>query len=167
MESGEIKDSQISVSSSFSDHIVGAQSSRIRTEHRGGAWCPQPVITDRVHEYLQIDLGRVTVITGAETQGRFGNGQGKEWAEKYELEYWRPGWDEKTGWRTYRNVSGVTRMDGNVNSYMPRKTALNPPLIAAKVRVVPRSSHPRTVCPRAELYGCRYTGKRHRRCQVQ
>ena len=37
MESGEIADSQLTVSSSFSDHIVGAHSARIRTEHRGGA----------------------------------------------------------------------------------------------------------------------------------
>ena len=159
MESGEIEDSQISASSSFSGHIVGAHSGRIRTEHRGGAWCPQRVITDQVHEYLQIDLGRVTVITGAETQGRFGNGLGKEWAEKFELEYWRPGWDEATGWRTYRNASDQTRMDGNVNSYMANRVTLNPPLIAARVRVVPRSTHPRTVCLRAELYGCRYAGR--------
>ncbi|XP_043241295.1 discoidin domain-containing receptor tyrosine kinase B-like [Amphibalanus amphitrite] len=157
MESGEIADSQLTVSSSFSDHIVGAHSARIRTEHRGGAWCPLQAITDQVHEYLQIDLGQVTVITAAETQGRFGNGRGMEWAERYELEYWRPGWDAETGWRTYRNVSGHTRLDGNVNSYMAAKTPLDPPLLAAKVRLVPRSSHPRTVCLRAELYGCRYT----------
>ena len=158
MESGDISNSQLTASSSFSDHIVGAHSSRIRTEHRGGAWCPLRPITDEVHEFLQIDLGRLTVLTAAETQGRFGNGRGKEWAETYELEYWRPGWDAQTGWRTYRNVSGQTRLDGNVNSYMARKTPLEPPLVAAKVRLVPRSSHPRTVCLRAELYGCPYTG---------
>ncbi|KAK2152483.1 hypothetical protein LSH36_327g03070 [Paralvinella palmiformis] len=28
-----------------------------------------------VYEYLEIDLGRVKVITVVETQGRFGNGQ--------------------------------------------------------------------------------------------
>ena len=158
MESGEISDHQISASSSYNENNVGPHSGRIRTEHRGGAWCPQPVITSQVHEYLQIDLGRVTVITGAETQGRFGNGRGVEWAEKYALQYWRPCAEGDTGWRTYRNASGHTVLDGNVNSYMSHKTALNPPLIASKVRVVPKSDHPRTVCLRAELHGCRYTG---------
>ncbi|XP_043220793.1 discoidin domain-containing receptor 2-like isoform X2 [Amphibalanus amphitrite] len=138
------------------DHALGMESGEIN-DHQISAWCPQPVITSQVHEYLQIDLGRVTVVTAAETQGRFGNGRGVEWAEKYALQYWRPGAEGDTGWRTYRNASGHTVMDGNVNSYMAHKTVLNPPLIASKVRVVPKSDHPRTVCLRAELHGCRYT----------
>ncbi|XP_037079565.1 discoidin domain-containing receptor tyrosine kinase B-like [Pollicipes pollicipes] len=153
MESGEIADSQITASSSHNENSVGPHSGRIRTEHRGGAWCPLPVITAEVREYLQVDLGRVTVVTAAETQGRFGNGRGVEWAERYSLQYWRPG----TGWRTYRNASGHTLLDGNVNSYLAHKTPLDPPMMASKVRLVPRSEHPRTVCLRAELHGCPYT----------
>ncbi|XP_037082026.1 discoidin domain-containing receptor A-like [Pollicipes pollicipes] len=153
MESGEIADGQITASSSHNGNSVGPHSGRIRTEHRGGAWCPLPVITAEVREYLQVDLGRVTVVTAAETQGRFGNGHGVEWAERYSLQYWRPG----TGWRTYRNASGHTLLDGNVNSYLAHKTPLDPPMMASKVRLVPRSEHPRTVCLRAELHGCPYT----------
>jgi len=48
---------------------------RIRTERNGGAWCPKAQIMKNVYEYLEIDLGRVKVITVVETQGRFGNGQ--------------------------------------------------------------------------------------------
>jgi hypothetical protein len=48
---------------------------RIRTELRGGAWCPKAQIAKDVYEYLQIDLGSVKVVTLVETQGRFGNGQ--------------------------------------------------------------------------------------------
>ncbi|KAK3781343.1 hypothetical protein RRG08_018969 [Elysia crispata] len=47
----------------------------IRHELNGGAWCPRNQIEEDVYEYLQIDLGRLMVITKVETQGRFGNGQ--------------------------------------------------------------------------------------------
>ena len=48
---------------------------RIRTETEGGAWCPQPMIDKQSYEFLQIDLGKLYVITMVEIQGRFGNGQ--------------------------------------------------------------------------------------------
>lgn len=55
-----------------------------------------------------MDLRAVHVITATGTQGRFGNGQGVEYAEAYVLEYWRP----KLGkWVRYRGADGqeVTR----------------------------------------------------------
>ena len=48
---------------------------RIRHEQRGGAWCPQQHISKDSGEFLQIDLGRLKVVTLVETQGRFGHGQ--------------------------------------------------------------------------------------------
>jgi len=48
---------------------------RIRTERNGGAWCPKQQISRDVYEWLEIDLGQLTVVTQVETQGRFGNGQ--------------------------------------------------------------------------------------------
>ena len=47
---------------------------RIRTDERGGAWCPQPIIEHGLYEWLQVDLHNLTVITHVETQGRYGNG---------------------------------------------------------------------------------------------
>ncbi|CAH0392132.1 unnamed protein product [Bemisia tabaci] len=77
--------------------------SRIRSEILGGAWCPKQQITTESREWLEIDLHSVHVITAAETQGRFGNGQGQEFAEAYLIEYWRP----KLGkWVRYRDVKG-------------------------------------------------------------
>lgn len=76
---------------------------RIRTESNGGAWCPKHQITTEPREWLEIDLHTVHVITATETQGRFGNGQGQEFAEAYLIEYWRP----KLGkWVRYRNSKG-------------------------------------------------------------
>lgn len=79
---------------------------RLRIDKSGGAWCPRHMVSKEAKEYLQIDLNEMHVITGSLTQGRFGNGQGQEYAEEYMLDYWRPG---DTKWRRWRN-----RTDKNV-----------------------------------------------------
>lgn len=48
---------------------------RIRTERNGGAWCPKDAVSRDSYEWLQVDLGQLTVVSLVETQGRFGNGQ--------------------------------------------------------------------------------------------
>lgn len=76
---------------------------RLNQDIKGGAWCPRSQITTESTEWLEIDLHSVHVITGTGTQGRFGNGQGQEYAEAYVIEYWRP----KLGkWVRYRTVEG-------------------------------------------------------------
>lgn len=94
------------------------------------------------------------MITGAGTQGRFGNGQGVEYAEAYMLEYWRP---RLSKWIRYRNHLGEEVIKGNMNTYLESKSQLDPPIMASKVRFMPYSYHRRTVCMRVELYGCRWT----------
>ncbi|PSN56034.1 Discoidin domain-containing receptor tyrosine kinase B [Blattella germanica] len=76
---------------------------QLRTESHGGAWCPKNQITTEPKEWLEIDLHSVHVITATETQGRFGNGQGVEFAEAYLLEYWRPRLGK---WVRYRDIKG-------------------------------------------------------------
>ena len=74
---------------------------RLRIEKTGGAWCPKQQVERGVREWLQIELSRVHVVTGVETQGRYDHGRGQEYAEEYTLEYWRPGletWREYTRW---------------------------------------------------------------------
>ena len=48
---------------------------RIRTESKGGAWCPGQQVSEDVYEYLEVDLQHLNIISLVETQGRFGNGQ--------------------------------------------------------------------------------------------
>lgn len=74
-------------------------------ERAGGAWCPKQQVERGVREYLQIDLGRVHVVTGVQTQGRYDHGRGQEYAEEYTLEYWRPGME---GWKQYTRWDGKT-----------------------------------------------------------
>ena len=83
---------------------------------------------------------------------RYGGGQGQEFAQSYQLEYWRAG-----TWHLYTNTSGHQVLTGNVNTYLANTQDLVPTIVASRVRFLPHSRHPRTVCMRVELFGCRYT----------
>ncbi|GLH05395.1 Uncharacterized protein GBIM_11001 [Gryllus bimaculatus] len=43
---------------------------------------------------------------------------------------------------------------GNVNTYLVARQPLELPFVASRVRFIPFSEHPRTVCMRVELLGC-------------
>ncbi|CAL4166812.1 unnamed protein product, partial [Meganyctiphanes norvegica] len=47
-------------------------------------------------------------------------------------------------------------LSGNTNTYTAVENKLVPPIIASKIRIIPYSPHPRTVCMRVELHGCPY-----------
>ncbi|XP_056630665.1 discoidin domain-containing receptor 2-like [Diorhabda sublineata] len=151
MEEGRIPDHAISASSSYEAKSVGPQNARIRQEKNGGAWCPKAQISSDVKEYLEVDLQKPHLMTWTETQGRFGNGQGQEFAEAFLVEYWRPSLNQ---WITYKDSRGEKVLTGNSNTYLVVRQRLELPFIASKVRFIPYSEHPRTVCMRVELYGC-------------
>ncbi|KAK8724801.1 hypothetical protein OTU49_010926 [Cherax quadricarinatus] len=153
MQSGVIPDEHISASSYF-DAAVNAIYGRAHVEVGGGAWCPREMVYREGAQYLEVNLGGLHVVTKVEVQGRFGNGQGREFAKQYKLQMWRPGMDH---WTTYSDGRGEELLEGNTNTYLAKTSQLSPPIIAARVRFVPYSDHPRTVCMRVEIYGCRYT----------
>ncbi|XP_074028100.1 discoidin domain-containing receptor 2 isoform X2 [Leptinotarsa decemlineata] len=151
MEEGRIPDHAISASSSYETKSVGPQNARIRNEKNGGAWCPKAQISSEIKEYLEVDLQKNHLMTWTETQGRFGNGQGQEYAEAFLVEYWRATLNQ---WITYKDSRGEKVLTGNSNTYLVVRQRLELPFIASKVRFIPYSEHPRTVCMRVELYGC-------------
>ena len=150
MEEGTIPDEAISASSSYETKSVGPQNARIRQEKNGGAWCPKAQISDDVREYLEIDLTLNHLITWTETQGRFGNGEGQEFAEAFFIEYSRG----EGAWYRYKNSRGQHMLRGNTNTYLVEKQRLELPFVANRIRFIPYSQHPRTVCMRVEIYGC-------------
>ncbi|XP_050301540.1 discoidin domain-containing receptor 2-like [Anthonomus grandis grandis] len=154
MENGLIKDEDITASSSFDHGNVGPHHGRIRSEINGGAWCPHTQATPDSKEWIEIDLHSVHMIMATETQGRFGNGQGVEYAEAYMLEYFRPRLNK---WIRYRTKTNGELLKGNINTYIEHKTILDPPIWASKIRFIPYSSHKRTVCMRVEVYGCKWS----------
>jgi discoidin domain receptor family protein 2 len=151
MESGAIPDSAITASSSYNVPNVGPSNGRLKVERAGGGWCPKPPVEQGVREWLQVDFKTVHMITGVQTQGRFGHGRGLEYAEEYTLEYWRPGMAE---WKPYKRWDGKQIMSGNTDTSTVVLHHLLPPVYASQVRILPYSVHRRTVCLRAEIRGC-------------
>ncbi|BES99860.1 Discoidin domain-containing receptor [Nesidiocoris tenuis] len=123
----------------------------LKHDKNGGAWCPRSTVSKDKSEYLQIDLGRLMIITGTRTQGRFGNGQGVEYTEEILLDYWRPGLPK---WRHWKNQKGIQKLPGNTNTYTVAEQKLDPIIIASKIRFIPYSDHLRTVCMRVDILGC-------------
>jgi hypothetical protein len=103
---------------------------RARTEQYGGAWCPLNQITAIPNEWLEIDFGNLTYLTQVETQGRFDNGRGKEYADYYILMYTRSNHinddegDDLISWIEYKSQilnnedHNSSWIHGNQNTYM-------------------------------------------------
>merc|ERR1712083_22726 len=119
----------------------------------GGAWCPKNLITENMdtREFLEIDLEYNHVITAFVTQGRFANGRGAEFAEFYIVQYWREGME---AFQDYVTSEGEKILEGNKNTFSESKIFLDSTIVASKMRIIPYSQHPRTVCMRVELLGC-------------
>ena len=112
----------------------------MRQDRNGGAWCPKEMIGKEGKEWLEVDLGGggVHAVQAAESQGRFGNGQGAEFAEAYLLEYFRPRLNK---WVRYRTREGKEVLDANSNTYVEVKNELDPVILATKVRFHPYSHY--------------------------
>ena len=124
-------------------YIHSLMFSRARTEQYGGAWCPLNQITFVPNDWLEIDFGNLTYLTQVETQGRFDNGRGKEYADYYILMYTRThqahhaidedddAGDDLTSWIAYKpNVAANDEKNSswiraNQNTYMGEIRALS------------------------------------------
>ena len=85
---------------------------RAHMERGGGAWCPSAMVHNDAKEYLELDLVSLHTLTKVEVQGRFGNGQGREYAEKFKLQYWR---DDLNRWVDYKNGKGQNVSNNSVH----------------------------------------------------
>ncbi|KAL1517292.1 hypothetical protein ABEB36_001074 [Hypothenemus hampei] len=154
MESGKIQDSALSASTSYDSGSVGPHHARLRNNKQGGAWCPRHMVSRNSREFLEIDLEDLHVVTGIRTQGRYGNGQGQEYAEQYMIEYWR---NNLKKWVRWKDRTGNELLSGNTDTFTVVEQALDPSVICSKLRILPYSDHIRTVCMRIELTGCMWT----------
>ncbi|VDN89487.1 unnamed protein product [Brugia pahangi] len=153
MENGDIEDSQLSASTSFDMISVGPQNARCELiELASGAWCPKPLIKEGSYEFLEVNFEQIYVITGIETQGRYGNGTGREYTTHYTIEYLRL----NSSWIKYHNEELIEIFNGNDDTSTAVRQNFNPPIIASKIRIIPYSNYARTMCLRVEFYGCIY-----------
>ncbi|ESO11280.1 hypothetical protein HELRODRAFT_183383 [Helobdella robusta] len=131
--------------------LPGISASRKGSEKGAGAWCPkQRNESDIVDDWLEVDLQELKVVNLIETQGRFGNGQGKEYTENYRVEYRRI----KGGpFIRYKDKSRRELFKGNRDTHTAEINELDPPIIARWVRILVVKTHI-TPCLRLELHGC-------------
>jgi len=84
MESGLIKDAQITASSQYHANYAATQG-RLNFKAGGGkagGWSSRP---NDLNQWIQIDLVSYTKVTRIATQGR--NGAYNQWVTKYKLQY--------------------------------------------------------------------------------
>jgi hypothetical protein len=80
-------------------------------------------ITSIPIEWLEINFGNLTYLTQVETQGRFDNGRGKEYADYYILMYTRLDYikTNETAWIEYKPKNkdqNSTWIRANQNTYV-------------------------------------------------
>ncbi|XP_036032209.1 epithelial discoidin domain-containing receptor 1 isoform X4 [Onychomys torridus] len=149
MQDRTIPDSDISVSSSWSDSTA-ARHSRLESSDGDGAWCPAGPVFPKEEEYLQVDLRRLHLVALVGTQGRHAGGLGKEFSRSYRLRYSRDG----RRWMDWRDRWGQEVISGNEDPGGVVLKDLGPPMVARLVRFYPRADRVMSVCLRVELYGC-------------
>lgn len=151
MENGLIREHQIQASSSHESSSVGPNHGRLNSEVGGGAWCPKYLVHNRSDQFIEIDFESPHIITAILTQGRYGNGLGMEFAERYSVSFWNPSMNT---FQRYVDESGTWLFIANSNTYSIATNRLVMPIVAQKLRILPFSEHPRTICMRLELLGC-------------
>jgi hypothetical protein len=86
MESGEIKDSQISASSQW-DNNHAPQNGRLNFRRHGKADAWVSKANDHATSWLQVDFQNPAVITKVLTQGRGDNNLHSQWVTAFTLSY--------------------------------------------------------------------------------
>ena len=144
---GTVKDNMMRASSSFASATVGAENGRVGWERGGGAWCPASLVEEESKEWLEVELLKAARVTGLATQGRWAAGQGQEFAEWVRLQWWS---QEEQQW-----MDAGAPMEANKDTYTKVEMHLDEEVVASKFRILPVSQHPRMVCLRVELLGCK------------
>ena len=79
--------------------------------------------------------------------------QGTLTITNHRIHYATHDWDAKKKWTFFVEII-LQVLRGNSNTYLVARQKLDLPFVASRVRFVPYSQHPRTVCMRVEIFGC-------------
>uniref|UniRef100_A0A8C5CPZ9 Contactin-associated protein-like 4 n=1 Tax=Gadus morhua TaxID=8049 RepID=A0A8C5CPZ9_GADMO len=100
--------------------------------------------------WLEVDLGGRTRITAVATQGRYGS---SDWLTSYLLMFS----DTGNNWKQYRQEDSIGSFPGNTNADSVVQHALQQPVLARYLRLVPLEWNPSgRIGLRLETYGCPY-----------
>jgi len=110
-----------------------------------GSWS---AATNQVGEWLQIDLGRETMVTKIATQGRPPTSW-SQWVTSYKILFS----SDSTNWKEYKENNYVKVFSGNSDTGTVVSHTLTPRIVARYVRfsVLSWNNH---ISMRVELYGC-------------
>ncbi|XP_062370855.1 coagulation factor V [Cinclus cinclus] len=151
MESGEIKNTQITASSTKTSWFNTWDASLARLNQNGkmNAWRAK---LNNNQQWLQIDLLTVKKITAIATQG-VTSMSAENFVKTYVLLYSNEG----SKWKSYtEGSSSVPKVFlGNANSNGHVKNFFNPPILSRFIRIVPKTWY-RGIALRVELYGCEF-----------
>ena len=111
MEDGRIQDSQLTASSYWDAAVVPAKARLNHGAGIGDAWHPKVFTTN---EWIQVDLGVSTSVTGLVLQGRDKDNN----AHQYVTTYWVQYSDDTTSWIWVTDVD-QQNAKVNVNSHPP------------------------------------------------
>nr|XP_061790806.1 retinoschisin-like [Nerophis lumbriciformis] len=148
-ESGSVTSEQISCShqdqySSWYSSWV-PNKARLNNQGFGCAWLSK---YNDLHQWLQIDLKEVGVVSGILTQGRCDS---DEWITKYSVQYRTV---ETLNWVYYKDQTGNNRVFyGNSDRSSTVQNLLRPPIVARYIRLLPLGWHTR-IAIRMELLMC-------------
>lgn len=153
MESGEIKNSQITASSTKTSWFNSWDASLARLNQNGklNAWRAK---LNNNQQWLQIDLLTVKKITAIATQG-VKSMSAENFVKTYSVLYSNEG----SEWKSYtEGSSSVPKVFlGNANSNGQVKNFFNPAILSRFLRIVPKTWY-RGIALRVELYGCDFGG---------
>lgn len=117
-------------------------------------WCARK---NDANQWLEVDLGPPTVVTGLVTKGR-GDSKRKQWVASFLVSYS----NDSNMWYFYKEDNylnpKVKEFGGNMDKNTERHHYLNHPFVSRFVRIHPTSWHGR-VSLRLGVIGCRHTGE--------
>ncbi|KAK3730962.1 hypothetical protein QZH41_007184 [Actinostola sp. cb2023] len=141
MQSGVIPDARITASSMWNGNHAPAQGRLNYNPPRGksGSWSSRH---NRVGQWIQVDLNRVTKVTGIATQGR---SDANQWVKKYKLQYSSDG-------KTFINYEGGKVFAANKDRNSVVKHDLHNPIIARLMKLLKTNTNLRAVHNNMKLY---------------
>ena len=110
MESRKIADGQITASTEF-NASHGATNCRLNFKAGGGKTGAWSTLRNDVHQWLQVDLGATTEVTGIQIQGRQ---EADQWVTSFEISYSSDGttytpYQNSKVWKPMKIVARQTR----------------------------------------------------------
>ncbi|XP_078374347.1 neuropilin-1a-like [Oculina patagonica] len=143
MASGEIKDYQLTASSTYSE----SQPNQARPSAGNDAWC---AFNTNNQQYIQLDFTRKTRVTGIVTYGR---SEKEHWVTRYLIQFS----NDEVIWHNYMENGFIKEFSGNYDKSTPVFYQLSNDIEAYSIRVRPLAWE-KLICMRFEVFGCSFEG---------